>query len=131
MNTQLSTLASPPRRIPDIETPFSPFYSGIDLSLTTSQASLNSQASVPSLSSDFRSQHHYTLTNGNDSDHPWLTLILTSRSPKTKYLPMFIGRDDVIGSIELDLPRPETIRDVTVTVCILSFPTFAFVLTPR
>ncbi|KAH9972190.1 hypothetical protein BGW80DRAFT_1446134 [Lactifluus volemus] len=113
MNT---TLASPPHRIPDRETPFSPFYSGIDLSLTTSQASLNSQASVPSLSSDFRSQHRYTLTNGTGNDPPWLTLILTSRSPRTKYLPMFIGSDDIIGSIEIDLLRPESIREVTVTL---------------
>jgi hypothetical protein len=105
----------------DRETPFSPYDSRIDISIpASSQSSFQSQASLPSLTSTVRSQHYYTLKSGRGSNRPWLTLILSSRSPRPRYLPMYIGKDDVSGSVELDLPKPENIRQVTVTVCVVS-----------
>jgi hypothetical protein len=115
-------------RPPDRETPFSPFYSGIDISITTSQASLQSQASLPSLSSTARCQHHFRLSNGKDNnDQPWLSLYMTSRSPKPNYLPMFIGEDEISGYVELELTKPENIREVIIAVCPVHYAHVAIV----
>jgi len=46
---------------------------------------------------------------------------MNSRSPKPEYLPMFIGKDIISGVVELDLAKPETIREVKVTVRVV-FP---------
>ncbi|KAH9986500.1 hypothetical protein BJV77DRAFT_57816 [Russula vinacea] len=64
-----------------------------------------------------RSQHRYCLTNGKGkgNDQPWLTLLVSSRSPKPKLLPFFIGKDTISGIVELELAKPETVREVKVT----------------
>ena len=69
-----------------------------------------------------RTQHQYCLTNGNgkNSDQPWLTLHVSSRSPKSELLPLFIGKDSISGRVELQLVKPETIREVKVTVRVIS-----------
>jgi hypothetical protein len=107
----------------DTEPPFRPFFSNADTAVSRSNVSLPSAASVPSPSSPIRCQHQYCLTNGNGkgNDQPWLSLRLTSRSPKPEYLPMFIGKDTVSGTVELELTKPENIREVIVTVCVI-FP---------
>ncbi|KAI0254027.1 hypothetical protein BJV78DRAFT_1280438 [Lactifluus subvellereus] len=97
-------------RIPDLETPFSPFYSGVYISTSSSQASLASPTSSA------RFQHHYTLISGKGDDRPWLTLVIASRLPRPKYLPTFIGSDEVSGSVELELTKPKNIREVKVTL---------------
>ncbi|KAI0255040.1 hypothetical protein BJV78DRAFT_1359029 [Lactifluus subvellereus] len=96
--------------IPDRETPFSPYNPEIDIS---NSASLQSSASLPSTTSTARCEHQYPLINGKGN---WLTLIVTSRSPSPRYLPMFIGTDVVNGFVELDLTKPENIREVTITI---------------
>jgi hypothetical protein len=112
-----------PANLIDRETQFSPYDSRIDISIpASSQSSFQSQASIPSLTSTVRSQHHFTLKSGRGSSRPWLTLMLSSRSPRPRYLPMYIGKDDITGTVELDLPRPESIRQVTVSVCVVSLP---------
>ena len=105
--------------------PFAPYLHNTDTSASQSQLFLPSAASIPSAGSTIRTEHLYSLTNGNgkSNDKPWLLLMMTSRSPKSEYLPMFIGKDIIAGKVELELPKPENIREVLVTVCGF-FPSF-------
>lgn len=113
------------RRI-DADPPFAPYIRNIDTSVSYSQLSMPSTASIPSAGSTIRTDHLYSLTNGNgkSNDEPWLLLRMTSRSPKSEYLPMFIGKDTIAGNVELRLTKPENIREVLVTVCVV----FPFIL---
>jgi hypothetical protein len=79
--------------------------------------------SSSSTSSILRTKHRYCLTNGKGEgdDQPWLSLSVSSRSPKSKFLPLFIGKDSIPGIVELELAKPETVREVKVTVCVV-FP---------
>jgi hypothetical protein len=107
----------------DRETPFSPFYSAEDAPASPSPTQPPSPGGSSSSISSIRSQHRYCLTNGKGkgNDQPWLTLLVSSRSPRPKFLPFFIGKDTISGIVELDLAKPETVREVKVTVCVL-FP---------
>jgi hypothetical protein len=107
----------------DREAPFSPFYLKEDALDSKSQTRLLSPTSFSSSTSPLRSKHQYCLTNGKGKGNgrPWLTLCVSSRSPKPKFLPLFIGKDSISGTVELDLEKPETIREVKVTVCVV-FP---------
>jgi len=107
----------------DRDAPFSPLYLKEDALASKSQTHLPSPPSISSSTSPIRSEHQYCLTNGKGkgNDRPWLTLFVSSRSPKPKLLPLFIGNDSISGTVELDLENPETIRDVKVTVCVV-FP---------
>ncbi|KAN0132860.1 hypothetical protein V8E53_009225 [Lactarius tabidus] len=71
-------------------------------------------ALTPASTSSLRTRHRYTLRGTKDNARPWLSLVLTSRSPKPEFLPLFVGKDTVSGVVELDLPKPETIRDVKI-----------------
>ena len=81
-----------------------------------------SPTSSSSRTSFIRTQHQYCLTNGDgkSNDRPWLTLHVNSRSPKSELLPLFIGKDSISGRVELELAKPETIREVKVTVRVVS-----------
>ena len=84
------------------------------------------QLPSPAISSSSKSsictQHKYCLTigKGKGADRPWLTLRVSSRSPKSKLLPLFIGKDSISGTVELELAKPETVREVKVTVRVVS-----------
>ena len=101
----------------DRESPFAPLPPKRDIPTVASQTSFQTSLSA---SSPLRTQHQYCLTNGNDNgkgnDQPWLTLLVSSRSPKQKCLPLFIGKDTISGTVELDFAKPETVREVKVTV---------------
>ncbi|KAF8489462.1 hypothetical protein F5888DRAFT_1808813 [Russula emetica] len=101
----------------DRESPFSPFYLKEDTLASKSQTHLLSPASFSS-TQPICSEHQYCLTKckGKGNDRPWLTLFVSSRSPKPKFLPLFIGKDSISGTVELDLEKPETIREVKVTL---------------
>lgn len=111
----------------DRESPFAPLPPKKDTPTLASQTSSQSSLSSPS---PLRTQHRYCLTNGNDNgkgnDQPWLTLLVSSRSPKQKFLPLFIGKDTISGVVELDLAKPETVREVKVTVRAV-FPTSSYI----
>ncbi|KAF8485984.1 hypothetical protein DFH94DRAFT_162877 [Russula ochroleuca] len=102
----------------DRETPFSPFYSAEDAPASPSPTQPPSPGGSSSSISSIRSQHRYCLTNGKGkgNDQPWLTLLVSSRSPRPKFLPFFIGKDTISGIVELDLAKPETVREVKVTI---------------
>jgi hypothetical protein len=90
--------------------------------LAPSLARFPSSASQSSSTSPIRTQHQYCLTDGKGkgNDRPWLTLRVKSRSPKSKLLPLFIGKDSISGVVELELAKPETVREVKVTVRVVS-----------
>lgn len=99
------------------ESPFSSVFFKEDIPASASQTTL---LGFPSSTSHTRTQHRYCLTNGNNNgkvnDQSWLTLLVRSRSPKPKFLPLFFGKDAVSGTVELELTKPETVREVKVTV---------------
>jgi len=105
------------------ESPFSLLQFKEDTSPSASQSHFLSPSSFSSSTSPIRCQHQYCLTNGKGkgkgSDRPWLTLHVNSRSPKPNFLPLFIGKDTISGTVELDLEKPETVREVKVAVCVV------------
>jgi hypothetical protein len=88
------------------------------LTQSSSPASSSFSTSAPIL----RTQHEYCVTNGKGKgdDRPWLTLRVSSRSPKSKLLPLFVGKDPISGIVELEFAKPETVREVKVTVRMVS-----------
>jgi len=72
--------------------------------------------SASTLSTPFQSQHRYSLdTKGGK---PWVSFIVQSRSPSSNLLPLFYEHDIITGSVFLDLAKPESIRDVDITVSV-------------
>ncbi|KAI9463276.1 hypothetical protein BJY52DRAFT_1254315 [Lactarius psammicola] len=102
----------------DIDTWSQPFYPGDRSSVTPSQTSVPSTVTLCSSTSSLRTQHRYTLQGTKSNVRPWLSLLLTSRSPKPELLPLYVGKDIISGVVELDLSKPETIREVRITVCL-------------
>lgn len=105
----------------DADPPFAPYLHNVNTTMSHSQLSLPSTASIPSAGSTIRTEHLYSLTNrnGKSDEEPWLLLMMTSRSPRSEYLPMFIGKDTIAGKVELELTKPENIREVLVMVCVV------------
>jgi hypothetical protein len=105
---------------PRLESPFSPLFKEDTPSPSLTQ--LPSPAGSSSSKSSIRTQHQCCLTNGKGkgSGRPWLTLRVSSRSPKSNLLPLFIGKDSISGIVELELAKPETVREVKVTVRVVS-----------
>lgn len=66
------------------------------------------------LSSRQRQAHTYTLQNGNKP--PWATLHVLSWAPTAKSLPVFFEGQTIEGSVDLDLPKPENIKAITISV---------------
>ncbi|KAG5648706.1 hypothetical protein DXG03_000053 [Asterophora parasitica] len=60
-----------------------------------------------------RTKHTFTLLTGNA---PWVTLKCISRAGSATSTPKFEGRDDIAGSVELDLTASKHINAITVTV---------------
>ena len=108
---------------PSLGSPFRPPFAKEDTPSPSLIQLPPSSSSCPSSStSSIRTQHQYCRTNGKgkDSERPWLTLHVSSRSPKSKLLPLFIGKDSISGRVQLELVKPETVREVKVTVRVLS-----------
>ncbi len=105
------------------ELSFSPLFSKEDTSAPSLIQMPSPAGSSSSASSILPTKHRYCLTNGKGkgNDQPWLSLSVSSRSPKSKFLPLFIGKDSISGIVELELAKPETVREVKVTVCVV-FP---------
>jgi hypothetical protein len=85
-------------------------------SVSSSQTGAPLALTSSSPTSTLCTQHRFTLGITKDNVRPWLSLLLTSRSPKPELLPLFVGKDIISGVVELDLSKPETIRDVRITV---------------
>ncbi|KAF8271169.1 hypothetical protein EI94DRAFT_1797338 [Lactarius quietus] len=93
-----------------------PFHHHDHPSVSSSQTGPLLPLSLPSRTSSLNTQHRYTLQGTKGKLRPWLSLVLTSRSPKPEFLPLFLGKDTISGSVDLDLPKPETIREVRITI---------------
>ena len=72
---------------------------------------------TPASKSSLCTQHRFTLRGTKENARPWLSLLLASRSPRPEFLPLFVGKDAVSGFVELDLSKPDTIREVKIMVC--------------
>ncbi|KAH9041668.1 hypothetical protein EDB85DRAFT_2139761 [Lactarius pseudohatsudake] len=80
------------------------------------QTSVPSAVAPPSPTPCLGTKHQYTLRGIKGNVRPWLSLVLASRSPKPELLPLFVGKDVISGAVELDLPKPETIREVRIAI---------------
>jgi hypothetical protein len=66
-------------------------------------------------------EHRFVLRD--KSGREWLSFKMRSRAVDPKYMPMFFDGDVIKGLVLLDLAKPETLKGLTVTVCIhYSFP---------
>ena len=77
----------------------------------------SSSSHAPVSTSSLCTRHRYTLRSTKENARPWLSLLLASRSPRPEFLPLFVGKDAVSGFVELDLSKPDTIREVKIMVC--------------
>jgi len=59
-------------------------------------------------------EHAYHLTNSKNK--PWATLKLRSSAKSPSLIPTFFQHEDIVGSLELNLDKVETISAVTVTL---------------
>jgi hypothetical protein len=59
-------------------------------------------------------EHAYHL--GNSKNKPWATLKVRSSAKSPKLIPTFFQYEDIVGSLELNLEKGDTISAVTVTV---------------
>ena len=98
------------------------------VSSTRIQLPSSSSRSSSTSTSSIRTEHQYCLANGNGKDNvqPWLTLCVSSRSPKPELLPLFFGKDSISGTVKLELTKPETMREMKVTVRVV----FRYALQP-
>ncbi|KAH9003147.1 hypothetical protein EDB86DRAFT_3073627 [Lactarius hatsudake] len=80
------------------------------------QISVPSAVAPPSPTPCLGTKHQYALRGTKGNVRPWLSLILASRSPKPELLPLFVAKDVISGAVELDLPKPETIREVRIAI---------------
>jgi hypothetical protein len=55
-----------------------------------------------------RAQHRYTIQD--KKGHDWASLFLQSSAPSGKHLPTFLEGENIVGSVNLNLKKEETIR---------------------
>lgn len=65
--------------------------------------------------SNFRNEHRYALQDKTGND--WVSLKVKSRAADPKNTPLFSGGDIIKGEVQLDLPKAETLKGLTITVC--------------
>ncbi|KLO08938.1 hypothetical protein SCHPADRAFT_931505 [Schizopora paradoxa] len=61
-----------------------------------------------------RTEHTYSLNNSKGK--PWLTLVIKSRAPSSKALPVFYEGDVISGTVSVSLDKPESSKGVTIAV---------------
>ncbi|KAG7089408.1 hypothetical protein E1B28_011096 [Marasmius oreades] len=60
-----------------------------------------------------RHEHSFSIDRGG---HKWLVVTVRSRSRSTASAPAYIEGDTITGRLELDIDRPETIKEVDIAV---------------
>lgn len=60
-------------------------------------------------------EHTFTLSKGSQQP-PWLTLKLHSYAVSSASTPTFLEGNPVTGVVELDVEKPDDIKDITITV---------------
>ncbi|KAA1477188.1 hypothetical protein DENSPDRAFT_808294 [Dentipellis sp. KUC8613] len=90
--------------------------------MSTPDSELPSYTRIPS-SADTRgpastlsTQHRIRLESRDSKTRPWLTLLLRSRAPDAKGLPLYFDRDVIKGKVMVDLEKPETVKGIAVTL---------------
>jgi len=63
----------------------------------------------------FRHEHRYALQGKSGSD--WVTFKVKSRAADPKHTPLFFDGDIIKGEVRIDLPKAETLKGLTITVC--------------
>lgn len=71
-------------------------------------------AAATSSSAASRTEHTYSLNNSKGK--PWLTLIIKSRAPSVKALPVFLEGDVISGTVNVSLDKPETSKGIMIAV---------------
>lgn len=119
-----------PPNVPSQPPSFTP-HVGLDseglLSADFSQSSAELPAySVPEVSGSGatrqQTEHVISLTISEKNTYQWLKLKVKSWAPSTKHLPSFVEGTPIMGTVELDLPKPESIKAIVVSVSELLEP---------
>ena len=71
-------------------------------------------SAASSSSAASRTEHTYSLNNSKGK--PWLTLVIKSRAPSPKALPVFYEGDVISGTVSVSLDKPESSKGVTIAV---------------
>jgi hypothetical protein len=66
--------------------------------------------------SNFRHKHRYALQDKSGSD--WVSFKVKSRAADPKHTPLVFGGDIIEGEVQLNLAKTETLKDLTITVCV-------------
>lgn len=69
-----------------------------------------------------QTEHVISLFVSEKNTHQWLKLIVKSWAPSAKHLPTFVEGTPITGIVELDLPKPESIKAIVVSVSELPEP---------
>jgi hypothetical protein len=68
-----------------------------------------------------RAEHVIPLTTNDASHRSWAQMKIQSSAKSASHIPSFRPGDEIVGFVELDLPREKSITSITITV---SSPTF-------
>lgn len=66
--------------------------------------------------SNFRHEHRYALQSKSGRD--WVSFKVESRAADPKHAPLFFEGDIIKGEVQLDLAKAETLKGLTITVCV-------------
>ena len=58
--------------------------------------------------------HEYILTN--NSGYPWMKMVVRSKARDPTHTPFFMEGQVIAGSVSLDLPKPDNLKSVSITV---------------
>ena len=70
--------------------------------------------SSQSSSAALRTEHTFSLNTVKGN--PWISLHVTSRAPSPKTLPVFRDGDEIVGSVKINLDKPESCKGITIAV---------------
>ena len=59
-------------------------------------------------------EHQRSLERGNNQK--WLSLFVRSGAKDASSMPMFFENDDILGRVEIEIDKPESVKGVTISV---------------
>lgn len=96
-----------------------PWFHTVTTKITMKTESLADDSVLPGYSAGYSSsqtpaEHSVNLDNKGT---PWLSITVQSRANKASPHPLFYEGDQICGTVQLDLAKPDAIKSITITVC--------------
>lgn len=83
---------------------------------TSAPAVTTAAAPAYSSSSSGGSKTEHVFSLNNSKGKPWLSLVVTSRAPSVKALPVFLDGDAITGEVRVALDKAESAKAVSIGV---------------